>query len=571
MAIHFSVGQTFESYSNLDEKIGQFEEQNFVKLAKSDCRKIKASAKTTERQINEGLVYSDLKYSCIHGGKAYNSKSKGERQNQSSAKIGCPFTLKLKASKDGQSLEVTKFTPEHNHKTTELEFKFHHKVRKVNSATQREIEQHLQLNANRRLIQQTYKEKTGKNITMKDLHNIGTRMKMNTDRKATSEVQGIGEWIKEQHPGVDCEFVINDKVLTGIFQDAEMKSTFDRFPELLLADSTYKTNNLNLALYAMLSVDGNGESHLVCAFFVLAEDKTSLTDMLSRFKARNPRWIDVKTVITDKDMTERLVFKSCLPSVNLQICLYHTLRSFSREVTMEKIKISSTERTTALHLIEKLAYAQSREDYDNKYAEFMAEVPSSVATYYNSNWHSISDQWVKGLKTYHLQNETTNRVESFFSKLKTHFSPRSTLKDTLTGLFACLETMRSERRYRQFKALNKVKVNLTQQPGKEEFQVKYQYLLTPYAYQMLQPQVKKSKVPTLSLTTHLAVLVIADFLSANSYHAEGILEGKAVGYVRTSYCCKSLDQRAQLNSEYIKGQPSSNSHHGYTYLKRTGV
>ena len=117
MAINFSVGQAFESYSLLDEKIGQFEEQNFVKLAKSDCRKIKASAKTTGRQINEGLVYSDLKYSCIHGGKAYKSKSKGEHPNQSSAKIVCPFTLKLKASKDGQSLEVCSL---HDRKTNGL-------------------------------------------------------------------------------------------------------------------------------------------------------------------------------------------------------------------------------------------------------------------------------------------------------------------------------------------------------------------------------------------------------------------------------------------------------------------
>ena len=354
---------------------------------------------------------------------------------------------------------------------------------------------------------------------MKDLHNIGTRMKINTDRKATSEVQGIGEWIKELHPGVDCEFVINDsQVLTGIFlQDAEMKSTFDRYPELLLADTTYKTNNLNLALYAMLSVDGNGESHLVCAFFVLAEDKTSLTDMLSRFKARNSRWIDVKTVITDKDMTERLVFKSCLPSVNLQICLYHTLRTFSREVTMEKMKVSSTERTTALHPIEKLAYSQSREDYDNKYAELMSKVPASIATYYNSNWHSISDEWVKGLKTYHLQNETTNRVESFFSKLKTYFSPRST--DTLTGLFACLETMWSERRYRQVKTLNKVKVNLTLQPEKENFQLKYQDLLTPYAYQILEPQLKKIPDANTEFYNTSDNTWIADFSSACSYHA----------------------------------------------------
>ena len=55
--------------------------------------------------------------------------------------------------------------------------------------------------------------------------------------------------------------------MKGVYiQDAEMKSTFDRFPEVILADSTYKTNNLNMALYALLAVDGHGESQVICAF-----------------------------------------------------------------------------------------------------------------------------------------------------------------------------------------------------------------------------------------------------------------------------------------------------------------
>ena len=306
---------------------------------------------------------------------------------------------------------MSKFHPQHNHETTEMEYKFHPKVRQVDSDTRKEIEQHMQLNANRRMIQQTYKEKTGKQITMKDLHNIGTKMRITTE-SSTSDVQGIGDWLKSQHPGVDCEFVADENnVLTGIFiQDAEMKSTFDRFPEVILADSTYKTNNLNLALYAMLCVDGIGDSHVVCAFFVLSEDKVSLTDMINRFKERNPKWTDVKTVITDKDMTERAVFKNCLPSVNLQICLYHTLRTFSREVTTEKMNVCSTDRAAALKLLEGLAYAHNQNDYDAKYEEFQSKVALSIKKYYDTNWHLIKNQWVKGLKTFHVKNDTTNRA-----------------------------------------------------------------------------------------------------------------------------------------------------------------
>ena len=343
--------------------------------------------------------------------------------------------LKIRATKDGQALEITKFTQKHNHEITELEYKFHPSVRKVDKEIENEIASHLQLNASRKLVQQTNKEKTGKNILLKDVYNIATRAKENSPKNvnsSASEVESLHQWLQEKFRSMDCEFVVGDNTtVKGIFiQDAEMKSTFERYPEVLLADSTYKTNNLNMALYAVLAVDGLGESHVVASFFVTSEDKTSLEDMLQRFRRQNPRWRDVATVITDKDMTERSVFKSIFPQVDLQICLYHTLRTFSREVTMDKMHINSAERTLSLEFLEKLAYAQDEAEYQDRYRSFCNEVPTSVTRYFTANWHDIRVEWVKGLKSIHLQNNTTNRVESFFSKLKAYFSPRSELKET---------------------------------------------------------------------------------------------------------------------------------------------
>ena len=74
-------------------------------------------------------MYSELKYTCNHGGKAF--KSKGDRPNQTTIKIGCPFLLKIRATKDGQGLELTAFKPKPNHEDTELEFKFHPSVKKL--------------------------------------------------------------------------------------------------------------------------------------------------------------------------------------------------------------------------------------------------------------------------------------------------------------------------------------------------------------------------------------------------------------------------------------------------------
>ena len=246
----FEVGMKFDDFKSLESQVDQFEKENFVKLSKSDCRKIKAAAtRYPGREFKEDLVYAELKLCCHHGGKKLVSRSKGDRPNQTTAKIGCPFTIRFKATKDGQHLEVVHCEMNHNHQVTEIEYKYHPKVRKVDQETEKEIAEHLRFQGNRKLIQQSYSEKTGKKIILKDVHNIASRMKPTVSAPPSAEAQNLRDWLKEEYPGIYSDFVVKDNVLTGIYiQDPEMFSTFKRFPEVLLSDSTYKTNNVNMAL-----------------------------------------------------------------------------------------------------------------------------------------------------------------------------------------------------------------------------------------------------------------------------------------------------------------------------------
>ena len=63
------------------------------------------------------------------------------------------------------------------------------------------------------------------------------------------------------------------------------------------------------------------------------------------FKKHNLSWENMTVVMSDKEFGERNVFKKCFPEVLLQICLFHALRSFKREITMEKMGITSDERS----------------------------------------------------------------------------------------------------------------------------------------------------------------------------------------------------------------------------------
>ena len=129
-------------------------------------------------------------------------------------------------------------------------------------------------------------------------------------------------------------------------------------------------------------------------------------------------WEHVQTVMTDKDMDERGVFKSEMPQICLEFCLFHVLRTFGREITAEKQGITVGERATALDLVQDIAYTYNEEDYLRKYTALCEAVPAIVKTYYDRNWHNIRCEWVAGLKkSINFCTRTNNRIESFFSKL----------------------------------------------------------------------------------------------------------------------------------------------------------
>ena len=170
----------------------------------------------------------------------------------------------------------------------------------------------------------------------------------------------------------------------------------------------------------MMCVDGNGESEIIGFWIVTDESKETIQTMMQMFKKHNQKWESIQCIMTDKDMNERNTMIHELPNASLQICLFHVLKTFKREVTCEKLKISADHRLHALELLHKLTYCKSGESYNEIYAELLENCPKSVTEYFNKNWHPLKEQWVEGFKgkSTNLLNRTNNRVESINQKLK---------------------------------------------------------------------------------------------------------------------------------------------------------
>lgn len=259
-----------------------------------------------------------------------------------------------------------------------------------------------------------------------------------------------------------------------------MKDGFAAYPELICLDATYKLLELGLPVYLMLCEDSNGQSELICVCLLVTEDSASMTWMLDTFKKRNPNWEKTRVVMSDKDIGEREVIKKCLPDVSLLICLFHTLRSFRREVTCEKMGITSGERTLCLELIQKMAYAKSHNEYERLHTQFQKDTPREVAEYFKDNWHPIADQWVLGMKfsSGSFLNSTNNRLESINGKLKQVISKNSSLEEFVIHFFIILGALRTERDHKAAIMFQKVRVNPFPEDSPES---KYAQLLTSYA------------------------------------------------------------------------------------------
>lgn len=290
------------------------------------------------------------------------------------------------------------------------------------------------------------------------------------------------------------------------FQDQSMVDTFKAYPEMLFVDATYKLLDLGIPVFLFLCKDSNGNSEIVSVCLLVNEDLESLKWMIETFKQNNSKWVDIRIVMSDKDIKEREVFANCLPNARLLICLFHTLRSFRREISSDRLGIKKSERIFCLEQIQKMVYATTDEEYDQLYQSFKESVLQEVLEYFDKNWHPIRHEWVLGIKARSgsFLNNTNNRLESINSKLKQVINRHSSLEEFIHNFFIILSALRTERDHKTAIMFQKVKIYPFIEDSPELY---YSQLLTSYAFSFVEKQFKLvPKVGELKLNDNIWTL-----------------------------------------------------------------
>ena len=187
---------------------------------------------------------------------------------------------------------------------------------------------------------------------MRDLTNIQSKLKK--DGYSGNNIEDVVTKLRED-PLVAVEIFTDEEYnLMGIFyQDKVMKKIYTTFPEMLFVDATHQVNELRMPLYIFLVCDGNGQSEVVAACLVASEQRVVIKKMVNVFKEHNSAYSSTRVIMTDKDLNERDVLSEAFPNATLQLCLFHVLCTFGREVTVEAMSIRSAEHSVALDILQK--------------------------------------------------------------------------------------------------------------------------------------------------------------------------------------------------------------------------
>ena len=272
------------------------------------------------------------------------------------------------------------------------------------------------------------------------------------------------------------------------FQDHHMKTVFDSYPEVLLFDATYKLTELRMPLYLLMAIDGNGHSEIVGLYLTVSETAASLKGMLQAFKKHNNSWTRTVVIMTDKDMTERMTLSEEFPEAALQLCLFHTLRSFKREFSLDKLGLRPGMRDAILDLLAKMAHAKSPQVFDEQYALFKALGVRPAIEFFDKNWLPIKEEWATCYKNekFTLGELTNNRLESMNGKIKSVCSKFASLDTFFSEFFDVLRVLRGERTHSHI--MQRIKVPAMHQPQVTPEGAKYANYVTPYAYTLIVTQ-----------------------------------------------------------------------------------
>ena len=354
-----------------------------------------------------------------------------------------------------KKLVVRESDLDHNHRVgpdVSVHYPSNRKLTKEQNAA---IDEVLSLKPKPKYIKEMIEKKFGKFVTLKDVHNLKTRMKTKS-RAGRRDEQLLLEEL-ENNLSADTSscggIVINEEDTLEVlfYQSGHMKQLFQKFPEILLIDATYNVNGVGMPLYCLMIEDGFGHGRVVQYAATTEEDVEHIRKIVQTFKEENAAWTSVRVIVVDKDFTEWKVLREEFPDAAILFCQWHVMKAMFKK--MVECDVEKSERDEVRELIRQLVYSKDADDYKDTKEEIYFKTNEQFKKYFEANWDKCQEMWVTYKRDHHvhLGNTTNNRLESHNQKLKDLTHRSSTLSEMFQNVLRFANTSASEYSHAVFK------------------------------------------------------------------------------------------------------------------------
>lgn len=266
-----------------------------------------------------------------------------------------------------------------------------------------------------------------------------------------------------------------------------MREAMESAPEILFCDVTYKLFKRNLALIILLVEDAHGASRIAGAGFLATQEADTLRFFFKTFREEHEEACQrTRSIMTDKDLNERSVIREFFPNIPMYLCLFHTCRTFTYEITKSHLGVTKNEKDKAVEQLRKLAVATSEADYQKTYQQFCETGSQSIVDYFNKNWHDIRTEWTTfNMINGNLGNMTNNRLESLNQKIKAEVKRGSKMIPFVHEFFRWFRFRDAELEFKE--AQNILRGDCLITPTSPTL-LEYKKLVTKYAYNYIEQQ-----------------------------------------------------------------------------------
>lgn len=366
---------------------------------------------------------------CERGGVYKPSKKKLKFEATGTRKCQCPFRLRghFHATNDWH---LTVVSGKHNHPLDKV-LDGHLMVGRLKTNETALVEELTRNLVKPRNIMSTLRERDPENVmAFKQLYNARHRMKLKK-RGKRSEMQHLFETL-EQSKYIYKSRSVSDstKIQDVFFANPTSVDLFNNFPDVLLMDSTYKTNRYNMPLFEMVGVTSTDKTFNVAFAFLSNEKEDNFRWAVQECqKLLQSKELGPKVVVTDRDTALTNVVAEVFPNATALVCRFHVFKNVTSKCKIYcKVKAGENERhsdvvKTVTNAFHDLLESPTIEIYNERLVEFrelckrwprfLNYVQSTVL---DTDKEKVVRAWTNNVL--HFGNTTTNRAESSHGVLK---------------------------------------------------------------------------------------------------------------------------------------------------------